>query len=214
MTKTKEWAESFNIDTQDILPQSEEIIESYCRTASEVAIRTIILHSIVAAGAGIDRERIIGWLEDQSLWDNVSPRERAVLQSPMRFREDRSGAQWLQEAQWALLWTIQRVKSLGLPTKTCDSVKLVDEIMPVLGGDDIDRFIASAEFRPATEICAENDRISRLYYYTRQAVDNEEEMPEDLIYSVLYHRYYVFRWLISNDPWDDVDMSIDDLNYD
>ena len=214
MKKTEEWAKSLNIDTQDTLPPSEEVIESYCRTASEVAIRTIILHSIVAASSGIDRVRITEWLEDQNLWDNVSPRERSVLQSPMRFREDRSGAQWLQEAQWALLWTIQRVKSLGLPTKTCDSVKLVDEIMPVLGGDNIDPFIASAEFRPATEICAENDRISRLYYYTRQAVDNEEKMPEDLIYSVLSHRYHAFRWLISDEPWDDVDMSIDELNYD
>ena len=213
MTQTKEWAESFNIDTQDILPPSEDITESYCRTASEVATRTIILHSIVAAGSGIDRERITGWLQDQNLWEQVSPRERSILQSPKRFREDRSGVQWLQEAQWALLWTIQKVKGLGLPTKTCNNVKLVDEIMPVLGGNDFDAFIDAAEFRPSAEISAENNRISRLYYYTRQAVD-KKEMPDDLIYAVLYNRYYAFRWLISNDPWDDVDMSIDELNFD
>ncbi|MGD9159683.1 MAG: DUF4272 domain-containing protein [Desulfobacteraceae bacterium] len=213
MTNTKEWAESLNIDTQDILPPSEDIIESYCRTASEVAVRTIILHSIVAVASGIDRERVTGWLQDQNLWEQISPRERSLLQSPRRFKEDRSGAQWLQEAQWALLWTIQRVKGLGLPTKTCNSVKLVDEIMPVLGGDDIDQFISSAEFRPASEISAESDRTGRLYYYARQAAD-KEEMPEDLIYSVLYNRYYAFRWLISYDSWDDVDMGIDDLNFD
>jgi len=213
MIKTKEWAESLNIDTQDALPPSENIMESYCRTASEVAVRTVMLHSIVAAASGIDRERITGWLQDQNLWEQASPRERSLLQSPRRFKEDSSGAQWLQEAQWALLWTIQRVENLGLPTKRCDSIKLVDEIMPVLGGDDIDSFITSAEFRPAAEISAENDRVSRLYYYARKAAD-KEEMPEDLIYSVLHNRFWAFRWLINNEPWDDVDMGIDDLNFD
>ena len=213
MTKTKEWAESLNIDTQDILPPSENITESYCRTAGEVATRTIILHSIVAAGSGIDRERITGWLQDQNLWEQASPRERSILQSPRRFKEDRSGVQWLQEAQWTLLWTIQKVKSLGLPTKICDSVKLVDEIMPVLDGDDIDRFITSAEFRPAAEISAENDRVTRLYYYARKAAE-KEEMPEDLIYGVLSNRYYALRWLTGDEPWDDVDTGIDELNFD
>ena len=212
MTKTKEWAESLNIGTQAILPPSENITESYCRTASEVATRTVILHSIVAAGSGIDRERITGWLQDQNLWEYVSPRERSSLQSPKRFREDRTGAQWLQEAQWALLWTIQKVEGLGLPTGTCDSVKLVDEIMPVLGGDDIDLFISAADFRPAAEISAENDRISRIYYHAQKSSD-KNETPEDLIFGVLYNRYHAFRWLTSDEPWDDVDMDIEGLNF-
>ena len=213
MIKTKEWAESLKINTQDILAPPENISESYCRTAAEVAIRTVILHSVVAAGSGIDRERITEWLQDQNLWEQVSPRERSTLQSPRRFREDRSEAQWLQETQWTLLWTIQKVKSLGLPTKTCDSVKLVDEIMPVLGGDDIDRFITNAEFRPAAEIDAENGRITRLYYYAQKAAD-KNEFPEDLIFGVLNNRYYALRWLTGDEPWDDVDMSIDGLNFD
>ena len=213
MIKTKEWAESLNIDTQDILPPSENITESYCRTAGEVATRIIILHSIVAAGSGIDRERITEWLQDQNLWEQVSPRERSILQSPKRFREDRSGAQWLQEAQWTLLWTIQKVEGLGLPTKTCNSVRLVDEIMPALGGDDIDRFITSAEFRPAAEISAENDRVAKLYYYAMKAAD-QEEAPEDLIYGVLNNRYYALRWLTGDESWDEVDTGIDQLNFD
>lgn len=213
MASTKEWAESFKINTQDILPPSEDNIESYCRTAGEVAIRTIILHSIVAAGSGIDRERITEWLQDQNLWENASPHERSALLSPRVFREDRSGAQWFQEAQWALLWTIQKTRALGLPTKTCNSVKLVDEIMPALGGDDIDQFISNAEFRPAAEINAENDRQSRLYYFAQQAID-KDELPEDLIYGVLYHRYYAFRWLTSDDPWDNVNLDTDELRFD
>lgn len=213
MIKTKEWAGSLEINTQETLPPSENDSENHVRTAGEVAIRTIILHSIVAAGSGIDRNRITGWLQDQNLWEYASPHEQSILLLPRVFREDRSGVQWLQEAQWALLWTIKKVKTLGLPVKTCDGIRLVDEIMPVLGGD-IDEFISAAEFRPAVEINAENDRINRLYYHAQKAVDREEEMPEDMIYGVLYHRYYAFRWLTVDEPWDDINMGIDTLNFD
>lgn len=211
MIKAKEWAESLDINTQDILPPSEDDNENYIRSAGEVAGRIIILHSIVAAGSGIDREAITRWLQDQNLWDQVSPSEQTALLSPRRFREDRSGSQWFQESQWALLWTIQKTASLGLPVKTCDSIKLVDEIMPALGGD-IDQFISSAEFRPAAEINAEHDRICRIYYHAQQAID-KGELPEDLIYGVYYHRYYAFRWLMYDEPWDDVNIGIDELSF-
>ncbi len=84
--------------------------------------------------------------------------------------------------------------------------------MPVLGGD-MDQFISTAEFRPAAEINAEIDRVNRIYYYARKAADRDEEMPEGLIYGVMYHRYYAFRWLTSDEPWDDVDIDADDLNF-
>ena len=207
MIKTKEWAESFNINTLDALPPSEDNSENCIRTAGEVAARTILLHSIVAAGSGINRTSITEWLKQQNLWGQASPLEQRILLSPKRFREDRSGSQWYQEAQWALLWTIQKVDILGLPIKTCDSIKLVDEIMPILG-EDTDQFISSAEFRPAAEINGENERISRIYYYAELAI-GKEEIPEDMIYGVLYHRYYAFRWLTSDEPWDDVNMDKD-----
>ena len=204
MTQTKEWAEALGINTQDILPPSEDINESYWRTAGEVAIRILLLHSVVAAGSGIDRRAITSWLQDQNLWEHASPHEQTALLSPRVFREDRSGAQWLQEAQWALLWTINKVDILGLPTKTCNSIKLVDDIMPTLGGN-IDEFISTADFRPAPEINAENDRVSRLYINYSKAAENGE-LPEDLIYGVLANRFHAFRWLTSDEPWDDVKM--------
>ena len=211
MTKTKEWADALGINTQDILPPSEDNNVNYVRTAEEVAARTVILHSIVAAGSGIDRSSISQWLKDKNLWDHASPHEQTALLSPMVFREDRSEVQWFQESQWALLWTIQKVKILGLPIKTCDSIRLVDDIMPVLGGD-IDQFVSTSEFRAAAEINAEIDRIKRIYYHARQAADRDE-MPEDLIYGVIYHRYYAFRWLTSDGSWDDVSIDEDELDF-
>jgi hypothetical protein len=137
----------------------------------------------------------------------VSPNEEAFLFSrkPRKLSEqDRIGTQWLQETQWALLWTIQKVESLGLPTKTCDTIKLVDDIMPMLG-DEIKTFVSSAELRPAPEIRAEDERVFNLYSYAQQAAQ-QDEMPDDLIYGVLLQRRFAFKWISSGDDWDDVNI--------
>lgn len=205
MIKTKEWAESHGILTEDILPSVKDYDEPYKRTAREIAVRTVIIHAIIAAAYGIGRQNIIEWLKDQNLWSEVSPGEQTFLFSdkPRRLSEgDRISARWLQEAQWTLLWTIKKVESLGLPTKTCDTIKIVDEIMPVLG-DEIEPFISSAELRPVPEIRAEDERVYKLYQHVQQA-SQQEEMPDDLIYGVLSQRYYAFRWLNSEDDWNNV----------
>jgi hypothetical protein len=205
MIKTKEWAETRGIDTQDVLPPIEDYDEPYKRTAEEIAVRTIILHAVAAAGHGVNREPIIEWFKNQSIWDQVSPREKAFLLSQKPYRlleEDRRGARWLQEAQWALLWTIQKVESIGLPTKTCDTTRLAKEIMPGLG-DDIQPFISSARLRPAPTLRAEDERVYKLHFEARQAYELDA-MPDDLVYGVSFQRYYAFEWLRSGDDWDDV----------
>jgi hypothetical protein len=208
MIKTKEWAESHGINTQDLLAPVEDYDEPYKQTAEEIAVRAIILHAIAAVGHGVNREPIIDWFRGQGIWDRVSPREQAFLLSrkPKRLlEEDRKGARWLQEAQWALLWAIQKVESIGLPTQTCDTTRLSKEIMPKLG-DDIQLFISSAELRPAPVIRAEDERVYRLHCEAQRAFELDEQ-PDDLVYGVLFQRRYAFEWLRVGDDWDDVEIN-------
>lgn len=203
--KTRKWAKARGIDTQDFLPPIEDYDEPYKRNAEEVAVRTIILHAVAAAGHGVNREPIIEWLKIQSVWDQVSPREQTFLLSrkPSRLlEEDRIGARWFQEAQWALLWTIQKVESIGLPIKTCDTTRLAKEIMPGLG-DDIQSFISSAELRPSPILRAEDERVYKLHCEAQKAYELDA-MPDDLIYAVSFQRCYAFEWLRSGDDWDNV----------
>ncbi len=74
--------------------------------------------------------------------------------------------------------------------------------MPALG-DSIESFLLSAELRSPGELLAEDDRIYNLHCYARQAI-RQGEMPEDLIYDVLFQRHYAFEWLNGDDDWDDV----------
>ena len=69
--------------------------------------------------------------------------------------------------------------------------------------DDVNAFISSAELRPEPELRAEEARIFKLYGAARQA-SQQDDMPEDLVYGVLFQRHYVFNWLRCGDEWDDV----------
>lgn len=203
MTDTKAWAASLDICIDASVPAVEGYSTAYsARTVSEVAIRTVILQCVAAVGFGVNPAPVISWLRAEGLWDQVSPQERHLLSSEELSDQDRIGAQWRQEAQWALLWVIGRVESIGLPTSTCDTRRVVDEIMPALGGP-VAPFVEAAVFRQPAELLAEIDRVYDLHCYARPAY-REGRLPADLIYSVLYQRHYAFAWFEGEDDWDHV----------
>lgn len=206
MTSTKEWAAAHGICVDETVPPVNAADEVASRTADEIALRTIVLHAVAAVGYGVDSQAVVQWLQDQSfhdqcLWDYASPQEQAFLSADLSTVEAKIQARWRQEAQWTLLWTIQKVPAIGLPTKNCDTGRLVDEIMPALG-ESIDVFVGSAKLRSNGELLAEEDRIYNLHCYARQAM-RDGQLPDDLMYGVLYQRHYAFEWL-SGDEWDDV----------
>lgn len=202
MLNTKDWAFLLGVCVTDNVPSASDDHEPLNRTAADVAVRVIVLHCIAAAGYGVDSQRVVAWLKDQKLWEMASPRERAFLCSKSRSDKELTNARWRQEAQWALLWAIGKVTGLGLPTKTCDTRTLVEEIMPELG-DSIDPFVSSAGLRSPPEVLAEDDRIYNLHCYAHKA-HREGTMPADLVYNVLYQRRYAFEWLTCDEDWDDV----------
>ncbi|MAX39311.1 DUF4272 domain-containing protein [Gimesia sp.] len=202
MIKTRQWAASHGIDVADSLPAIADYDEPTPRTSQEIAIRTIILHAIAATGYGVDPEPIAEWLIEQSIWQYASPAEQTLMKSTASTDDELSEARWRQEAQWALLWAINKVHSLGLPTQTCDTGSLVDDIMPGRG-ESIEPFVSSARLRLPGEILAENDRTYNLHCYARPAI-RESTLPGDLIYPVLFQRHYAFEWLTGDDQWDEV----------
>lgn len=202
--KTKAWAATHGVCTTAIVPTVQDCHEKCPRSPAEVARRAIVLHCVAAVGCGVKVQPVIGWLKNESLWPAVSPVEQAFFTTRNPTKKQINAARWRQESQWALLWSIGYVRSLGLPTKTCDTRKLVDEIMPGLG-DSVQEFVISARLRPPGWILAEEDRTYNLLCYARQAA-RTHAMPEDLIFDVLNERHYAFSWLGSNDNWDHVDM--------
>ena len=163
----------------------------------------VILQGVCAVAADVDAEPIIEWFRDQRVWASVTPQERTFLKNPSPTTQQRNALGWHQEAQWTLLWVVGKVEALGLPTRTCDTRRLCDEIMPALGSD-IAEFLTSAKLRPPGVLLAEDDRSYDLwcrYFATRR---KGEPLPDDLNYWVLYERRYAFEWLAGMQDWDAV----------
>jgi uncharacterized protein DUF4272 len=117
-------------------------------------------------------------------------------------KEQRNKYGWHQEAEWTLLWVIGKVESLGLPTRECDTRRLVDEIIPPLGSEIAD-FLATAKAREPGVLLAEDDRTYNMWCYAQKA-RRKGELPSDLNWSVLYERRYAFEWLDGTQDWDNV----------
>ena len=201
MATLREFASSKGVCADDTLPPVPNYEEPYARSAEEVASRAIILHCVVATGYDVDSLPIVEWLKEERLWDNASPNERKFLCAKSRTEKELSDARWRQEAEWALLWLIGKVDSLGLPVTQCDTARLVDEIMPGLGDSTIE-FLSCAQLRHPSLILSEVDRIYNLHCYIRGSLRNGDSLPSDLIYDVLYQRHYAFDWFRGVGEWD------------
>jgi hypothetical protein len=201
---TEDWARSLGISTAPTPPPVEGYSASCPLTARQVAIRALVLQGVVAVASGVDPGPVIAWFQDQGIWQDVSPLERAFLLDPSTAgREQRNGLAWRQEAEWTLLWVVGKVEALGLPIHECDTRRLVDAIIPALGSD-IEPFLASAELRPPGILLAEDDRVYDLWCGWHAARRNGDPLPEDLNEAVLYQRVYALEWLHGISPWDDV----------
>lgn len=200
---TEEWAQTLAVSVEDTAPAIENYTEPCPRSAREIATRVVILQGVIAVAYEVDAEPVIEWLREQGVWDQVSPREQAFLLGSEVTDEQRNRLRWHQEAEWALLWAIGQVESLGLPTQGCDTQRLVDEIVPPLGSE-INAFLDSATLRPPGELLAEDDRTYDLWCYATSAVRKGEPLPADLRWWVLYERRYAFEWLDELQDWDEV----------
>ncbi|BDM77168.1 DUF4272 domain-containing protein [Acaryochloris marina] len=202
MTTTIEWAQTHGVCIEATVPFKEQVGEPCPRSVEEIAIRSIILHTVAAVGYRVDSKCLVDWLKDQQIWDYVSPLEKTWFTAKEMTNEERRRLGWRIEAEWTLLWSISKVQSLGLPTQTCNTATLVDDIMPKLD-DPIATFIASAKLRSSSALWVEDNRVYNLHCYARQAFKSNT-VPDDLIYDVLVQRHYAFEWLHSRDEWDDI----------
>lgn len=203
MSTTKQWAEAHGISSETILRATGETAEPYLRSAREIAIRAIVLHGIAAVAYGVEADPVIDWFEEQSIWNSLSRIERTFISKRSPSDSERSSFRWRQESEWTLLWMIQRVDHLGLPTSCCDTGRLVDEVMPGLG-TDVSPFIEQSQLRTPGELLAEDDRSYDLWCHAASAQRRGDTLPADLNLGVLRERRYAFEWIGGTENWDDV----------
>jgi hypothetical protein len=200
-SSTEQWAATLGIPIGEIPPPIPEGTRAPAYSAREVAKRALVLQGVVAVASGVPSDGIIEWFEAEGLWLGASPREKEFLVSCRSRSVVDEKVRWRQEAEWTLLWVVGQVASLGLPTRGCDTRRLVDEIIPPLG-DSVEQFLSSAVLRPNAELLAEDDRTYNLWCYAMSARSAGAALPGDLNLTILYQRRYAFEWLDGIEEWD------------
>ena len=202
--QTEKYLKSLNIPFIDHLPLIEEENEVKIRTAQEIAERILILVYLAYVSEVPDeRENVIEFLETNLLWDKVSPDEKELFQKEELTDQETTNISWRSEGVWLLLWTINKVDKLELPTEQVEIPKIVSLLPEFL--TDPTEFIKSAIIRPTTEILDQSDLIYRLHWATRNADLNNQPMPANLDLSIIMERHYAINWVtFYADEWDEI----------
>jgi hypothetical protein len=195
---TEELLKEFNIILKDQLPPLEEETDVVLRSAQEVGKRIIILTYLSCAGQQeYLREEIIEFLKKENIWDAVSPQEQIFFTKTELSEDDKTSIAWRSEAILFLLWTIEKVETLGLPTEEVDVNEMVN-VLPVFfkfSGE----FINTSMLRPVGEILDQADLAFRLQWASREADTNNFPFNG----GVLYERYHAANWVARIEPeWD------------
>ncbi len=202
--ETEKLLRSLNIPYIDHLPLIEEESEVKIRTAQEVTERILILvYLAYVAEVPDERENVIDFLKANLLWDKVSPDEKELFQKDELTDQEAVNISWRSEAVWLLLWTINKVDKLELPTEQVEITEIVSRLPKFL--TDPAEFIEAANIRPTTEILDISDLTYRLHWATRNADLNKQTMSANLSSSVVVERHYAINWVTYYaDEWDEV----------
>lgn len=202
--QTEKYLKSLNIPFIDHLPLIEEENEVRIRTAKEIAERILILVYLAYVSEVPDeRENVIDFLQTNFLWDKVSPDEKEIFQKEELTNQEIANISWRSEGVWLLLWTINKVDRLELPTEQVDIPEIVSRLPEFL--TDPSEFIKNGIVRPITEILDQSDLVYRLHWATRNANLNNQPMPANLDLSIIMERHYAINWVtFYADEWDDI----------
>lgn len=184
--------------------ESEKIPFDRIRTPTEVAIRSVILSGVVAAGHQQPRVAISNWLKKHNLWISVTPEESAFLSNDNPTQQQFIDATWRAEALHTLLWALKRIPTFSAPTHLCDLQQII-LAMPELYSDP-SAFIAEAQLQTARTIFEVLDPIYQVHWQVRDAQLFGRPVPNGFLPGAVRERHHAYNWLTCyfDQDWDDI----------
>lgn len=191
-----------------IYPQRNEV---NLRSTEEVAKRALTLHLLLGIIYYEDPKELVEWTIQEGLWDALSPHEKEIFQVPISdlSPEEKQWHQqslqnhlitWRIEGLVALLWCLDLVKELEVPTHRCDGIS-IGQFLP-MPGESLQTFIQKATLRPVEELVHMLEQHFQIYHQQIEAIQNQQEAPFDML--VTYERIHALSWVCGlNDEWDD-----------
>lgn len=186
----------------DELPPIESEEHVNLKTAQQIAKRILIFSYLncVAYDPSLQQE-VMMFLIHERIWDEATAQEKALFHKAKLSEPEVVAIQWRAESIWLMLWALNKVKALELPTREANS----EEIFNFLPGffENTGDFISSAKIRTPSEILDETDFTFRMNWALREANERGQTLT-GLNASVAYERYVSLNWITGiTDTWQD-----------
>jgi len=195
---TETFLQSLGIPVYEELPAIEEETDTHVRSVQEITARIMILAYLNCIAIQEELQPVLlDYLKTQGLWVKVSTQEKILFEKPVLTEEEKDSIASRAEAIWLMLWAINKVDRLTLPTTEVD----VDVLFPLLPPfmEDPTEYIAAASIRPTSDLLNEADCIFRLYWAM------SKNPLEGLNDRIAFERYFTINWITgARKEWDDV----------
>lgn len=185
----------------DTLPEADQI-----RSSREVGERALALFAIVGLALRAPRTDVLRWLQDNELWDSLSPRELGFIDNPLPSRKAVIDATWNAEGLIVLLWALRLVEQMPPADEQCDT-SIFQELLPPYTDIPVREFVDSARLRSEAELISFADECLRLHWEARDAKLRQRapRLPVDI--EIIQERHRAINWVIGCDggaSWDEV----------
>ena len=184
--------------------EDEDALLDEIRTPAEVARRAMALLSGIAVAFGADRSEVVEWLQEQKLYNELSPIEARFIDDPAPSERQTIRASWDSERLIVLLWALG-LAEMPEADEQCDT-SVFQEVLPPYADVAVTDFIGSARLRPEAELLAMAERILNLHWEARDAKLNDRSPRSRVDLGIIQERHHAINWVIGYEglPWDEV----------
>lgn len=147
------------------------------------------------------QQEIMVFLIHEKLWDEATAKEKALFHKPKLSENEAAEIQWRAESIWLMLWAINKVDTLEVPTQEVSP----EDIFPLLPPffESTKDFINNATTRATAEIQDEADFTFRLNWAIRETSDRGQAIQGINIFAA-YERYISLNWITGlAEEWQD-----------
>lgn len=175
------------------------------RSPQEVARRALALFAVWGLTARSPRDEILGWLDENSLREALSPDELRFVNDPNPSSKQTIDFSWHSERLIVLLWALTLIESLPDADKRCDT-SVFGQCLPPFVEQSVEQFILGAVLRPEEDLWEEANRMLDLHWQARDARLNNRMPKEPVDIEVVQERHHAINWVTGYDglDWDEV----------
>jgi hypothetical protein len=186
------------------LPLIEDSDEVNIRSSEEIYKRIFCLISVAALVGGIEKKKLVDWLNNEQLYGSLSPEEKELFEKTEITKRDKIKFSWRAESAWCLL-QVAGIVPLQDPIKECNIQEMLSYFPDF--GTDTKSFLVKMRIINKEQILDFSDFLYRAHWTTRQnSIDNKTRVG-NLCPGVVSEWHLAVNWVTNYDDgaeWDNV----------